>query len=50
VDVDPIALGELLEQGAIETSRGAVVDIFDARLVAELCRAQPRRQALVPAP
>jgi hypothetical protein len=50
VGVDPLTLGELLEQGAIETSGGAIVDVFDACLVAELCGAQPRRQALVPAP
>ena len=43
-------VGELLEQGAIETSGGAIVDVFDARLLAEFCRAQPRRQPLVPAP
>ena len=47
VGVDPIALGELLEQGAIKTSGGAVVGVFDACLVAELRRAQPGRQAFV---
>ena len=50
VGVDPVPLGELLEQGAIETSGGAIVDVFDACLMAEFCGAQPRRQALVPAP
>ena len=34
VGVDPVALGEPLEQRAIEPSRGAVVDVLDARLVA----------------
>jgi len=38
VSVDPVALGELLEQGAIETSGGAIVDVFDARLLAEFGR------------
>jgi hypothetical protein len=33
VGVDPFGLGELLEQGAVETSGGAIVDIFDARLL-----------------
>ena len=50
VGVDPVSLGEPLEQGAIETSGGAVVDVLDACLMAEPCGAQPRRQALVPAP
>ena len=31
---DPVPLGEPLEQGAIEAPRGAVVDVFDARLMA----------------
>jgi hypothetical protein len=50
VGLDPVALGEPLEQGAIETTGGARVDVFDARLLAELCGAQARRQALVPRP
>ena len=50
VGVDPFAFGELLEQGAIEPTGGAIVDVFDARLLAEFCRAQPRRQPFVPAP
>jgi hypothetical protein len=32
---DPGAVGELLEQGAIETPRGTVVDIFDGGLMAQ---------------
>jgi hypothetical protein len=50
VGVDPFAGRELLEQRAIEPSGGAIVDVLDARLLAELCRAQPCRQPLVPAP
>ena len=50
VGVDPFACRELLEEGAIEPSGGAIVDVFDTRLLAELCRAQPCRQAFVPAP
>jgi hypothetical protein len=50
VGVDPFACRELLEQRAIEPSGGAIVDVLDARLLAELCRAQPRGQSLVPAP
>jgi hypothetical protein len=33
--IDPGALGELLEQGAIETARGAVVDVLDGGLMAQ---------------
>jgi hypothetical protein len=33
-DVDPVALGELLEQGAIEAARCPVIDVLDDRLVA----------------
>jgi hypothetical protein len=47
VGVDPFALRELLEQSAIKTSGGAVVGVFDACLMAELCSAQPGRQAFV---
>ncbi len=50
VGVNPFACRELLEQGTIEPSGGAIIDVFDARLLAEFCRAQPRRQPLVPAP
>ena len=34
VGVDPLAFGEFLEQGAIKTARTAVIDIFDASLLA----------------
>jgi hypothetical protein len=50
VGVDPFACRELLEERAIEPSGGAIVDVFDARLLAEFCGAQPRRQPLDPAP
>ena len=50
VGVDPFALGELLEQGAIETAGGAIVDVFDARLLTQFGGAQPRREAFVPPP
>ena len=48
--VDPFALRELLEQGAVQTADGAIVDVLDARLLAQLCGAQPRGQAFVPPP
>jgi hypothetical protein len=35
MDVDPAARGEFLEQRAIETTRGAVIDILDGSLMAE---------------
>ena len=45
--VDPIALDELLEQGAVETARGAIVDVLDAGLLAQFGDAQPRCETLV---
>ena len=48
--VDPGALGELLEQGAIEATGGAIVDVFDARLLTQFGGAQPGHQAFVPPP
>jgi hypothetical protein len=50
VGVDPVALRELLEQGAVETSGGAIVDVFDARLLTQFGGAQPGREAFVPPP
>jgi hypothetical protein len=50
VSVDPVALRELLEQGAVQTADGAIVDVFDARMLAQFCGAQPRAQAFVPPP
>src|SRR5438128_653978 len=49
VGVDPLPLGELLEQGAVEPTRSAVIYVLDARGLAELCGAQPRRQSFVAA-
>jgi hypothetical protein len=45
--VDPLTFGELLEQGSVEPARGAIVDVFDARLLTEHGGAQPRRQPFV---
>ena len=50
VGVDPFPLRELQEQGAIEPTGGAIVDVFDARLLAQFGGAQPGRQAFVPPP
>ena len=50
VGVDPLAVGELLEQSAVEPARAAIVDVFDARLLAQLGGAQPRRQPFVAPP
>jgi len=47
VSVDPFALLELLEQGAVQTADGAIVDVLDTRLLAQFCGAQPRGQAFV---
>jgi hypothetical protein len=50
VGVDPFTLRELLEQDAVQTADGAIVDVLDARLLAQFCGAQPRGQAFVPPP
>ena len=50
VGVDPFACRELLEQGAVEPSGGAIVDVLDARLLTQFGGAQPGRQAFVPPP
>lgn len=34
-DLDPFALGELLEEHAVETARAAIVDVLDGGLVAQ---------------
>jgi hypothetical protein len=47
VSVDPVAFRELVEQGAIKPSGGAIVDVLDARLLTQLGGAQARRQAFV---
>jgi hypothetical protein len=46
----PFSLRELQEQGAIEPTGSAIVDILDARLLAQFGGAQSRRQAFVPPP
>jgi hypothetical protein len=47
VGVDPLALDQLLEQRAVKTAGASVIDILDARLLAQFGGAQPRREALV---
>jgi hypothetical protein len=42
------ARGELLEQGSVETARGAVIDILHRGLMAKLGIAQAGKQAPVP--
>jgi hypothetical protein len=49
VNVDPLAAGELVEQGAIEAVRRAAIDILDDGVMAQLGIAQAGRQALVAA-
>ena len=41
VRIDPLAIGKLVEQPAIEAARGAVIDILDDGLVAQSGIAQP---------
>ena len=50
VRLDPLALDELLEKGAVETARAAVIDVFDAGLLPQFGVAQSRRKPLVLAP
>ena len=45
--VNPFALDELLEQGAVETAGTAIVDILDTGLLAQFGDAQPSREAFV---
>lgn len=47
--IDPAACGEFLEQRAIETARGAVVDILDRSLMAQPGIAQASEQAPIAA-
>jgi hypothetical protein len=47
VGVDPSALDKLLEQRPVEAARGAIVDVFDAGLLAQLGDPQPRGEPLV---
>ena len=47
VVVDPAALDKLSEQRAVETARGAVVDVLDARLLAQLGVAQASGEPFV---
>ena len=49
VRVDPFALGELVEQGAVEAARDAVIDILDDGAVAQPGVAQSGGEALVAA-
>jgi len=49
VRIDPRTIGELVEQGAVEAARGAVVDVLDDGVLAQPGIAQPGRQALVAA-
>ena len=45
--IDPTALGEFLEQNAIETAGGAVIDVLDGGLMTQPGIAQPGEQALI---
>jgi hypothetical protein len=49
VRVDPFAAGELLEQGAVETARRAIIDVLDNGVLAQPGIAQASGQALVAA-
>src|SRR5262245_65758122 len=40
VRLDPVAVGELVEQRAGEAARGSVINVRDGGLIAQSCRAQ----------
>ena len=50
VGVDPFTPCKFLEQGAIQTARITIVDIFDTGLLAQFGVTQPRHEALVLSP
>ena len=50
VGIDPVALGQLLEQRAVKTARTAIIDIFDAGLLAQLGIAQAGYEPFVAPP
>jgi hypothetical protein len=50
VRIDPLTLGELLEQGAIKTARAAIIDVFDRSLLAQPGVAQSRAKPFVVSP
>jgi len=50
VGVDPLTVGEFLEQSAVEPARTAIVDIFDRCLLAKPRGAQPSCQSFVVPP
>ncbi len=47
MDLDPATVGEFLEQRAIESARGTVIDIFDGSLMAQPGISQAGEQAPV---
>ena len=47
VGIDPLAVGELVEQRTIETVRSAVIDVLDDGVMAQPGIARPGGQALV---
>lgn len=47
VIADPLAGCEGLEERAVETTRGAIVDILNRRSLAELCDGQAAQEAAV---
>jgi hypothetical protein len=47
VRLDPLAAGELMERGAIEAAREAVIDLLDDGVAAQPGIAQPGGEALV---
>jgi len=45
--VDPLAFDQHRQQGAVEAARGAIVDVLDAGLLAQLGVLQPLREPFV---
>jgi hypothetical protein len=47
VGLDPVAVGQLLEQRRVEAARGTIGDVFDRGLMAQPGIAQAGKQTLV---
>jgi hypothetical protein len=45
--IDPLSVGEFLEERAIEAARSSVVDVFDGGLMAQPCVSQSRHEASI---
>ena len=47
VSIDPLAVGEFLEQGAVKSAWATIIDVLDAGLLTQFGVSQTRREPLV---